>query len=410
MSSPKIAYICFDVVPAPKGAAVHIGAFAKALGTSAATVQLVTVSPTPEVIQIPELWPGVAQIALPALGKTLIDRVLYFRQQLWQWLQGQWFEAIQFRSPYEGFPIALHKQQFCRVCLFEVNGLPSVELKYRYPKVADDRELLQKLVAQERLCLQVADAIVTPSSVTRNYLITQGVAAPKIQVIPNGVDLATHTYHPPRHDDELNPFRLIYFGTLSAWQGVELAVEALALYSRDCDATLTVVGPARPGQLPALEKLARKLNVADRLCILEPMPQPELAQHLHKADAIAAPLTANDRNLVQGCCPLKVLEGMASGTPVITSDLPVVQELGTHWMHFLAVQPGSAKAIKDAMLLLRNQPDLRQCLSQTARSHIEQHYTWEHASQRLLKTYRKLGVDLGAPLTPNPGARVLFDG
>ena len=31
----------------------------------------------------------------------------------------------------------------------------------------------------------------------------------------------------------------------------------------------------------------------------------------------------NDRNIVQGCCPLKVLVLMASGTLVIASDLPV---------------------------------------------------------------------------------------
>jgi glycosyltransferase involved in cell wall biosynthesis len=40
-----------------------------------------------------------------------------------------------------------------------------------------------------------------------------------------------------------------------------------------------------------------------------------------------APLTLNDRNVTQGCCPLKVLEYMAAGRPLVASNLPVVREL-----------------------------------------------------------------------------------
>lgn len=87
MNAPKIAYISFDVVPAPKGAAIHVRAFAQALGEHVGQIQLVTVSPSPSVISqalIPEVW----QTALPATGKTLINQILSFRQALWKWLQG----------------------------------------------------------------------------------------------------------------------------------------------------------------------------------------------------------------------------------------------------------------------------------------------------------------------------------
>lgn len=384
MDSPKLAYICFDVVPAPKGASVHITAFAKALAHAFGTLTLVTVSPTLELIRDQAAEQAITQIALPAVGKTLIDRVLYFRQQLGHWLRDQWFDGIQIRSIYEGFPIAQQKHQFCKFLIFEVNGLPSIELKYRYPNVADDRDLMQKLVAQEQVCLEAADLIITPSSVTCNYLKSRGVEPDKIRVIPNGVDLSTFTYHPPSLQTELDPFRLFYFGTLSAWQGVGIALEAVGLYSRDHPADLTVIGATRPNQIAALQKQAYKLGITDALHILEPVQQSELATFMHQADAIVAPLTANDRNLVQGCCPLKVLEGMASGTPVITSNLPVVQELGEHGTHFLALHPGSAKAVKDAMLILRNQPDFRLRLAENARRQVERHYTWQQAGERLV--------------------------
>lgn len=385
---PKLAYLCFDVVPAPKGAAIHITAFTQALAQWGGSVQLVSVSPTPEIIHTRQQWPGVVHTALPANGKTLIDRVVCFRQQLIQWLGHQWFDVIHVRSIYEGFPIALHKSQYCQTLILEVNGLPSIELKYRYPGVAEDRELMHKLIAQEEICLEQANLVLTVSPVTRHYLIQRGVSPAKIKVIANGVDLEIFPYQTPKFNQA--NFHLLYFGTLSPWQGVDLAIEALGLYCRDFPATLTIIGPAKSQQVRSLTKLATKLGVQNHLQILEPVSQADLCQSMHEADMILAPLKPNDRNCIQGCCPLKVLEGMASGTPVITSDLPVVHELGTRDTHFLAVRPGSGKAIKDALLRLRTHPELGLQVSREARSHIEHHFTWQHSTQKLIACYQHL--------------------
>src|SRR5947209_7291245 len=83
---------------------------------------------------------------------------------------------------------ARRKGAFCDRFVFEVNGLPSVEWKYHYPAVADDRELLRKLRAMEDACLAAADLVVTVSRVTADYLSGRGVDPGRIRVIPNGVD------------------------------------------------------------------------------------------------------------------------------------------------------------------------------------------------------------------------------
>lgn len=415
MNQPRIAYISFDTVPAPKGAAIHIAAFAQTLASAFGEIQLVTVSPNSEITDSQDFLPGVVQTTLPAVGDTLIHRVLYFRTMLESWWKGQHFDIVQFRSIYEGFPIALNKEKLCKCLIFEVNGLPSIELKYRYPTVADDRELLHKLRVQEKICLDAADLIVTPSTITRDYLQTKGVASEKICVIPNGVDLNIFTYSAPHRGIDApiqnpksrallklggdlpaprpkiqNGFRLLYFGTLSAWQGVNLAIEALALANRDFPTELIIIGKVSGQQLVALRKLAQKLNVQEQISILETMSQVQLVQHIHQADAIVAPLTPNDRNLVQGCCPLKVLEAMATGTPVIASDMPVVKELGTDGEHFLLVKPGSAKAIKDAVLRLIQEPELAHYLAIAARKRIETYYTWQQAGIALVEAYKSL--------------------
>jgi glycosyltransferase involved in cell wall biosynthesis len=385
----RIAYISFDTVPAPKGAATHIQAFVRGLARHFGAIDLVTVAPGTAETPPVERWPGVWHHELPAAGKSLIDRVLCFQLFLSRWLHHRSYEAVQFRSTFEGMPI-LNLCGRTRL-IFEVNGLPSIELKYRYPRAADDRELMRKLLRQEELCLTAADLIVTPSGVTRDYLATaRRVPRDKIEVIPNGVDL--DLFRPTQRTTGNGVMRLLYFGTLAAWQGVELGIRALARIDGQVDAALTVIGTGTGRQQDALRALAAKLGIAARVTVLPPLPQDELAGHLRNADAILVPLTLTDRNTVQGCCPLKALEGMASGTPVIATDLPVVRELGRHEEHLLLVRPGSVDHIAESLLRLWSDDQLSQRISRQASQHVAESYTWQRACASLIACYARFGM------------------
>ena len=397
-----MAYISFDTVPAPKGAAIHIAAFTRALALAFGSVELVTVAGAVACEPRTERWPGVFHTGLPGMGVSLIDRVLCFRGCLERWLSGTAFDLIQFRSIFEGVPL-LRLRPRPRL-IFEVNGLPSIELKHRYPRVADDRELMRKLIAQEQACLDAAGRIVTPSAVTAHYLTSnRGVDPSKIRVIPNGVD--TKLFRPsegvverrapaaPAHGPEIP---LLYFGTLAPWQGVDLAVRAVAQICAQVPATLTILGAASARQREPIAELAAKLGIAARVQIAPPVGQPELVQALHRSFAVLAPLAMNDRNIKQGCCPLKILEGMAAGIPVIASDLPVVRELGEHGRHFLLVKPGSVDRIAQAVLDLRADPGLWRSLSAAAREHIVSHYTWERSGAALAAVCVELGISLAS--------------
>ncbi|HLK68350.1 MAG TPA: glycosyltransferase family 4 protein [Bryobacteraceae bacterium] len=389
----RIAYVSFDTVPAPKGAAIHIAAFTQALARRFGAVELVTVcgisSPEARV----ERWPGVFHTQLPALGVSLIDRVLCFRACLERWLSGRQFDLIQFRSIFEGMPL-LRMEPRPRL-LFEVNGLPSIELKYRYPRAADDRELQQKLMAQEQACLEAADRIVTPSAVTERYLVEcRGVDAAKIRVIPNGVD--TRLFHPRTTPGPPVEVSLLYFGTLTQWQGVELAVRALAQICTRIPARLAILGVGGNRQRDPIATLAAKLGVGDRVDLAPPVTQAELVDAIHRSFAVLAPLAVNDRNVKHGCCPLKVLEGMACGVPVIASDLPAVRELGEHGRHLLLVKPGSVDQITQVVLELHADPQLWRSIAANGRRHIVAHYTWDGAGVALASVCEELGTSLAS--------------
>ena len=433
----RLVYASFDRFPSAKGAATHINAFVRGLALHFGHVDLLTIESESQAIKtrppgaegpppesqppadarpyapgrgpgstqsrtqplptdLPtETWsaPGVAHHGLPASGRNLFERVLSYRAQLGRWWQQQLndrpADIFHFRSIYEAYPIAREKARLCRRMIYEVNGLPSIELKYHYPAVADDHELLRKLRHQEQVCLEAADLIITVSDVNAAHLVSRGVDAQRIRVIRNGVDPDIFQTRPPSPIMHDGPLQVLYCGTLSAWQGVQHAVEAVALLRRDHDAELTLVGPGRPRQKKALQELIWKLGLSDHVTLLPAVTQTELNARQQKADVIVAPLTRNDRNVVQGCCPLKVIEAMASGTPVIASDLPVVRELASE-NEVLFAKPGSAKSLKDAMLRLLHEPWQAQFLAARAARQARTEFCWSRSVAQLIDVYEEL--------------------
>lgn len=410
MSSPRIVYIAFDRFPAPKGAAVHIAAFSRALIEAFGSLELVTPAgeestthqnfikigthspaPQPAGPQLPDsLLERLVHHELPARGANLIERVLCFRSHLRAFWQTRTADILHIRSIYEGFPLMAAKGSLFQKLVFEVNGLPSIELKYHYPDAAEDRDLKAKLYAQEQACLEAADLLITVSQVTADLLATRGIDPRRIRVIPNGVEPEIFSFRPPAIRRGEEPMRLLYAGTLSSWQGVGIALEALQQLRRDLPARLTIVGHGRPKQLKLLREKAWELGVGDAIEVLAPVSQVELAGLHHSHHAVLAPLAPDDRNLVQGCCPIKVIEAMATGTPLIASDMPVVRALARNDVDALLVKPGSAKAIKDGLLRIAQEPGLAERLSTTAAARVREEFTWEISRRKLIEAYREL--------------------
>ncbi|MEQ9498256.1 MAG: glycosyltransferase family 4 protein [Deltaproteobacteria bacterium] len=392
---PSIAYASFDRFWAPKGASVHIDAFTRALAAAYGRVDLLTIAPFdpdagpyahPQPTQPRERAGGVVHWPFDIRGKNLIARVEHFRAQLWRWWRENGpFDVAHFRSIFEGYPIAKERRTLARRVVYEVNGLPSIELKYHYPDVADDHELLGKLRAQEQTCIAAADLLVTPSAVTAEHLVARGAHESRIEVVPNGVDLDCFTFRERRGP----PKRWLYTGTMTAWQGVFAAIEALRLHRRDDDARLTLVGPVRKSVRRKIEATCAAHGLTDHVDLLDPVDQSELAALHHEHDLALVPLLPNDRNLEQGCCPLKLIEAMACGTPVIASDLPVVTQLAEPETEALIVRPGSPKAIKDGVLRLQDDAELGPRLTANARRRVEQHYTWPKAGAQLVAAYER---------------------
>ena len=226
----------------------------------------------------------------------------------------------------------------------------------------------------EQRCLEQADVVITPSDVTAARL---GVEA---HVIRNGADLPEPALPP---DDVPERF-LLYFGALQPWQGVDTALRALA---RLPDQQLVICASVHQRRAKAHRKFAEKLGVAERVHWRFALPEAELARYKQHALLSLAPLKDCSRNVVQGCAPLKILESLAAGTPVIASDLPAVREIMRDGEHGRLIAPDRPGELARAIRVALDYPERLHAMGEAGRAHIATELTWERSVHQLQALY-----------------------
>ena len=385
----RVLYTAFDVVPSPKGASRHITAFTRALVEAGYEVTLLTVG-LPD-LPAAEPWAGAQMLRAHSPEDNFLRRALCFGDAVWEHLRKHEgaYDAIHFRDIWSGQAALQARERFEYPyrTLFEANGLPSVELKYHYPGLGGS-DLPAKLCRQEQVVLGTVDLVVCVSRVTAIYVQSLGAPAGAITVIPNGVDPALFTIG---EEKGTRRPKLVYAGTLASWQGVSTAIEAMPIVlAAFPDAELHLVGPSKKRHQKGLVKLAGKLGLdEENVRFIGPVDPEEMPSQLATASVCLAPLTYNDRNVAQGCCPIKVLEYAAAARPIVASDLPVVRELLGEG-DVLFCQPGDATGLARQIIRLLSRPEEAQALAQRAAEKVHQGFTWQRSGERLLQVYDRL--------------------
>jgi glycosyltransferase involved in cell wall biosynthesis len=343
----RILYLAPDAIPAPKGAAVRIERTLAAFRFLGHEVEALTPRAAP--------------------SENFLDRMLAFREEAAAWLAERQAALVQFRSVWEGAAALDWARRTGARAVFEVHGLPSVELPYHFPALEDHEGVLEKIILEERALLSAADRVLVPSRTSARFLMRLGVARSRVSVVPNAVDAAEFSPGAAPPPDAV-PLRLVYVGTLSPWQGLGTLLEALALLRGSAAFELHVVGPAKSPWRAALRRQARRLRVHHLLQLSGPMAQADLVPVLRTAHVCLAPLPADARNALQGCCPLKVLEYMACGRPILSTRIAPVREVLDHGRTAHLVTAGSAAALADGLLWMLQHPAEREALGHAARA------------------------------------------
>jgi glycosyltransferase involved in cell wall biosynthesis len=387
LNMPRVLYTAFDIVPSPKGASTHILHNIRGLVNSQFDVHLIT--PNDGLLPAEDTIEG-AQVTriTQDLAQNFLARAVHFGQAVFNHLiLHTEYDVVHYRNIWDGLSIAQNKKRFGYKTLFEVNGLPSIELKYHYPSI--DVDLLAKIKEQEIATLHLSDAIICPSNVTRDYLASLGLSRKLVTVIPNGVSPSDFSPSSlPRRDGHVPV--LLYIGTLADWQGLEVVINALPKILEQRPVQLRIVGRGRSRQRKMLMKHIRKLGVEGSVFVQPAVPHHEVPSLIAESDICLAPLGLNDRNVTQGACPIKVLEYMASLRPLIASNMPIVRELVREDVDGLLFSPNDPDDLAHKVLLLLNDVKLSKRLADSATERVLTKFTWHEAQKKLVKVYDKV--------------------
>lgn len=381
---PRVLFASFDPVPAPKGASAHILQSATAIA-ALARVDLLT---TPGSLPFPAL-DGVRHEAVPSDAGNFLQRALEFGDAVAERLERDRYDVVHVRSTWEGVPALLLRGSRGHRVLYEVNGLPSVELKYHYAGVLESPSLMSRIRAQERLLLLGADRILTPSRTTQRFLKRFGVSSSRVQVIPNGVDSARFVPTPLPPPGSGDPV-VLYLGTLAPWQGLDFLLEAFHLAVQERPLRLQMVGPGAREWRRELAHRIRKLGLTERVEMPGALPPEEVPARIAGASLGVAPLAYTERNVVQGCCPIKLLEYLAGGRPAVAPRIPPVLEIVRHEESALLYKPDKPRRLAEAILRVVEDRPLGERLAAAGPALVRDRFTWQRHNEALQGVYREL--------------------
>lgn len=208
-----------------------------------------------------------------------------------------------------------------------------------------------------------ADRVVVLSGVQRDEMIARGVCPERIIVVPNSVDDAVLQRAPISPADARQRLGLPREGTwvgsvtsVVDYEGLDLLLDAVAqARAQGYDIRCAIVGDgvSRPGLIAQ----ARELGFGDDVCVMPGRVPADKALEWYEAlDVFAVP--RRDTPVCRVVTPLKPLNALALGRPILVSDLPALRTLVDAFGDWVrVVSPGAnawASVIRE--MLVRETP------------------------------------------------------
>lgn len=233
-----------------------------------------------------------------------------------------------------------------------------------------------------RRALESADHVIAVSESTRQTaLLRYGLPAEKVTVVHHGVDpVFSASGRAASPSDCCRGRRFIFsLGSSKPFKNVERLIQAFAAVAPHQPGLFLLIAGRGDGY-PRLRRLASELRLAHRVIFTPQLTNEEVRACFERALFFAFP------SLTEGF-GLPVIEAMASGCPVLASEIPSLVEISGDAA--LRVDPRSVESIALGMLRLAEDASLRRELARKGRERAAS-FTWEACAEKTLALYRNL--------------------
>lgn len=245
----------------------------------------------------------------------------------------------------------------------------------------------------EEMCMHRADRVLTIGEAMKDELISRGIPAAKIGIIPNAVD--ADGFSPRERSIELSDRYGLgshpTFGYVSNMDHYRESQETLiqaCWFLKDAGSEARCVLVGGGPRKEALIELAAKLGVSDRVIFTGPVDHNAIADYYSLIDIFVVPRIAE--RAATYVTPLKPFEAMALRKPVVVSDLPALLEIVEPPLRGVTFPAGDARALSTLLLRLFDSPADCERMATAGLDWVRSHRTWDSNGLRYVDEFTGL--------------------
>ena len=281
--------------------------------------------------------------------------------------------------------------------VYEVRGQLADTWASSRPAEATTSERYRLFTARETEVLAAADDVVTLGRVMADRVLelTQNVAGGQVhaRIAPNAV--GEPYVAEPRTVQEARrivglPEEALIVGTVTSvveYEGLDDLLRAAALLLPQVPDLLVVIvgdGAARP----ALEALTTELGIAGRVRFVGRVPREQAPLYHRSLDIFAVP--RKNRAVTRVVTPLKPVEALAAGVPVVASQLPALAEVVVDGVTGMLSPPEDPQALAEVLGMLVQHPVVRRRMGEEGRRRVVAERTWDAVASANVRRYCRL--------------------
>lgn len=238
-----------------------------------------------------------------------------------------------------------------------------------------------------RKILDDANSVITISEYNKKYLVNEIGVKNQIEIIRCGIDLKKFNIINKQKSNER--IRLFTTARLVEKKGMEYLIRAMPTVKKaipNCE--LIIVGS---GQLRlSLNRLIAELDAGKYIQLIGNVTDMKLLQFFQYADIFILPcIIANDGD--RDGIPVVLMEAMAMGLPVISTNVSGIPELIENGVSGVLVPPNNKNAIADAIINICLNKDLRIEMGKNGRKKIENEFNITYEIEKLIKVFNRTG-------------------
>jgi len=368
--------------------------------------------------QILVLTSPLQQVDRPESVDVIVDDVQYFRSPAtgriaraalcgrWPILR-EWYTVrllqkriVQLIETHDIDIIYAHSPALCGLAALHAaraKGLPFIyEVRAFWEDAAVDQRRTTKsslryraMRALETYVARRANAIAAIAEPMLKDLASRNISNTKMFCIPNGVD--AQRFSPIPRDRALaarlglsDAPVIGFFGSLYRYEGITWLMQAVAqLRSRGISLQVLVVGRGEEEQ--AIRAAIRNQTLSDVVKLIDHVPHDQINRYYSVADIMVFPRLSI--RLTELVTPLKPLEAMALGKPVLASNVGGHRELVQHDLNGLLFRAEDYRDFGVQAMRLIADPALRERLGNCAREFVQQKKDWSIVAREYVRIY-----------------------